>query len=346
MPDTSTTGTQDASAVAAFGPPEHRSRASPPGSATTTLAALHEHFLEELRFNARRSPATLRGYRDSFAVLRSLMPTLGVSQLTAQAMTEFFRRLETRPRLIGRGRERIGVKSSTVATYRGKLNRFFTWLEAKGHIVTSPFRGVPYPRVAYEDRRYLGRVAVERIFSALVLTATWRTRFLRKRNIALFSTLLYSGMRRGELLALRVPDVNLDRLELTIRAETSKSRIRRVVPINSKLCMALEDYLHERGRKGRQSEFLFTSGSEDRPLTSDGLKHLVGQVARLSGVQFHVHQFRHTFAVNFLNQGGDIAKLKQLLGHRDIRMTSAYLRCLPTAAMRNDVEGIALDTLL
>jgi integrase/recombinase XerD len=59
-----------------------------------------------------------------------------------------------------------------------------------------------------------------------------------------------------------------------------------------------------------------------------------------------VHQFRHTFAVNFLNQGGDIAKLKQLLGHRDIRMTSAYLRCLPTSAMRTNVESISLDTLL
>jgi integrase/recombinase XerD len=59
-----------------------------------------------------------------------------------------------------------------------------------------------------------------------------------------------------------------------------------------------------------------------------------------------VHRFRHTFAVNFLNRGGDIAKLKQLLGHRDIRMTSAYLRCLPTSAMRTDVESITLESLL
>jgi integrase len=78
----------------------------------------------------------------------------------------------------------------------------------------------------------------------------------------------------------------------------------------------------------------------------DPILHLVKQVRRLSGVAFHLHQFRHTFAVNFLNRGGDVAKLKQLLGHRDIRMTSVYLRCLPTAAMRGDVENITLDTLL
>jgi integrase len=187
---------------------------------------------------------------------------------------------------------------------------------------------------------------VERVFSALVFTAKWRSRFLRKRNIAIFSMLLYTGMRKGELLGLRVTDLDLDRLEVTIRAETSKSRLRRVVPISSKLSVALEDYLEERQRLRLQSEYLFAAASSDTPFTADGLKHLVEEVKRLSGVIFHIHQFRHTFAVNFLSHGGDIAKLKQLLGHRDIRMTSAYVRCLPTAAMRTDVESITLDTLL
>jgi integrase len=274
------------------------------------------------------------------------MPGLSSDQLSAATMTEFFRRLETRTRLVGRGHERKGVKTSTVATYRSRLGRFFGWLEANGHLSANPFAAIPYPRVEYEDRKYLGRTAIERVFSTLLLSAGWVTRFLRTRNIAIFSTLLYTGMRKGELLALRVADVDLDRREATIRGETSKSRLRRVVPINSKLCLALEDYLGERQRRHQQSEYFFTSSSADAPITADGLKHLVEQVKRLSGVIFHLHQFRHTFAVNFLSHGGDIARLKQLLGHRDIRMTSAYLRCLPTSAMRTDVESISLDTLL
>jgi integrase len=204
---------------------------------------------------------------------------------------------------------------------------------------------MPYPHVEYEDRRYLGRVAVERIFSTLVLAGHWKTKFLRKRNIAMFSLLLYTGLRRGELLGLQVTDADLDRLEIAIRGETSKSRLRRVVPINARLLVALEDFVEERHQRHLKSEYLFTSVA-DSPLTTDGLKHLVTQVRRLSGVNFHIHQFRHTFAVNYLSHGGDIARLRQLLGHRDIRMTSAYLRCLPTSAMRTDVESIALDTLL
>jgi site-specific recombinase XerD len=261
-------------------------------------------------------------------------------------MTEFFRRLETRSRLVGHGQQRVGVRSSTVATYRSKLNRFFEWLKANGNLHANPFAGLPYPRVEYEDRKYLTKSSVERVLTTLILAAPWQRRLVRTRNLALFSTLLYTGLRKGELLGLYVSDYDPNHLTLRIRAETSKSRRQRVVPVNSALATALEDYLEERRRKGLQCARLFVSSRGDRPLTAEGLLHLVKRVQQLSGVRFHLHQFRHTFAVNFLNRGGDVAKLKQLLGHRDIRMTSAYLRCLPTAAMRGDVENITLDTLL
>jgi len=309
------------------------------------ITRLHEEFIAELRHSARLSPETLRGYARSFRLLTSLIPELSVGLLTRSTMTEFFRRLETRRRSVG-GRERVGVKASSLATYRGNLNRFFVWLQEQGKIPANPLSGIPQPRVDYGDRKYLGRVAVERIFACLVIGRPWRTRFLRKRNLAIFAALLYSGLRKGELLAVHVTDLNLDRLELTVRAETSKSRMRRLVPINSALRQALEDYLDERSKRGDRSEYLFTSGTGDQPFTRDGLKHLCDQVQRASGERFHPHQFRHTFAVNFLNRGGDVAKLRQLLGHRDIRMTSLYLRCLPTNAMRADVENLQLDALL
>jgi integrase/recombinase XerD len=323
-----------------------RSSPFPRGPSSTVLGGLHEQFIAEQRFSARRSPATVRGYLQSFSTFTSLMPTLTVAQLTPNAMTEFFRRLDSRSRLVGRGHQRIGVKTSTIATYRSKLGRFFRWLAAQGHLGSDPFRTMPYPRVQYEDRKYLSRSAVERIFSTLILNAPWKSRMLRRRNLAIFATLLYTGVRRGELLGLRITDIDLDRLELTVRAETSKSRQQRTVPISSKLAAALEDYLAERRGLPLLSDQLFTNAAGRQALATEGLKHLIERVKRASGVPFHAHQFRHTFAVNFLNRGGDVAVLKQLLGHRDIRMTSGYLRCLPTSAMRTTVESVTLDTLL
>lgn len=170
---------------------------SPRSSPSSDLSELHEGFLAEQRFAARLSPVTLRGYAQSFALLQSLLPALSLDQLTPVVMTEFFRRLESRRRTFGRGTGAVGVKTSTVATYRSKLGRFFRWLEEKGHIVGSPFAGLSYPRVTYDDRKYLNRASVERIFSALVLQGAWRSSFLRHRNLALFSLLLYTGIRKG-----------------------------------------------------------------------------------------------------------------------------------------------------
>ncbi len=316
----------------------HASRAS-------ELGSLCERFVGELRFSARLTSSTLRGYRQTFSLLRAHLPSLGADQINPETMTEFFRRLDAQP---GRGRRPIshGVKSSTVATYRSKLNRFCRWLVGAGELKVNPFDLMPYPRVEYEDRQYLEKRAIEKIFATTAVGAPWRDTLLRRRNLAILATLLYAGLRKGEILGLYAIDYSPSHLELRVRGETSKSRRQRVVPVNGALAIALEDYLDERRRRGLQCEKLFVSTRGDQPLTADGLLHLVKQVRRLSGVAFHLHQFRHTFAVNFLNRGGDVAKLKQLLGHRDIRMTSAYLRCLPTAAMRGDVENITLDTLL
>lgn len=311
-----------------------------------SLSSLHDQFLAEQRFVSRRAEATLRGYRQCFGTLIALLPDLTIDGLTSAAVTEFCRRLDTRTRFVGRGLERKGVKASTVATYRSKLGRFFRWLQTNGHLAANPFASMPSPRVEYEERQHLDRSAVDRIFANLVFEGSRQSRLLRRRNFAIFALLLYTGIRRGELLGLRVSDINLERRELTVRGETSKSRRPRVVPLNSQASSALLDYLAELRNARARNEYLFPSDSQSGALTGDGLKHLVAQVRRHSGVRFHVHQFRHTFAVNYLNRGGDIARLKQLLGHRDIRMTSGYLRHLPTHAMRDAVEGVTLDSLL
>src|SRR5438128_1147681 len=93
------------------------------------LRRLHDQFVSEQRYSTRLAPTTLQAYRTSFTLLLSLMPALSLGQLTPESLTEFFRRLETRKRRVGRG-ERLGVTASTVATHRGKLGRFFSWLAA------------------------------------------------------------------------------------------------------------------------------------------------------------------------------------------------------------------------
>lgn len=308
------------------------------------LIQLHSAFMRECEFVGKLSPETLRGYRAGFDLLMKLMPAIDVETVSSETMTEFFLRLDQRERRTGGGPPRIGIKKSTAATYRSKLNKFFDWLQQRKIISENPFTLMPYPAIRYEDRKFLKRENIEKIFAAIAMNSY--TAFLKKRELAMFSLLLSCGLRRSELLNLRVYDIDLERKTLLVRAETSKSRRDRTIPLNSMVLLHLAEYFSERKKRNCASPYLFVSSNQDTRLTCDGLKHIVANLNLSARVDFHLHQFRHTFAVNMLNSGCDIAKLKQLMGHSDIRMTAVYLRCLPTNAMRADVEKITFSNLL
>ncbi len=312
------------------------------------LDSLFEEFIELQQFSSGRKLATIKGYRAAYELFRKLVPTIDEpSALTSKAVSGFFRELQIRKRIVGKGQIKSGVKSSTVLTYRSKLDVFFNWLKVKNIIKDSPFDGVDRPNVSYTDRKFIAREDIEKILVAITFNIPWVNNLVKKRNISIFSILLNCGIRKGELLGLKITDLNFKNHELLVRGETSKSGKDRVIPLNSAVTNAIDDYLEERKRYSRTTPFLFVSEHGDRPLSEQGLKHLVAKVSKLSGVKFHVHRFRHTFATNLLAQGSDVYKIKELLGHNDIRMTAVYLRCMPPRAMLGDVETIArIDKLI
>ena len=310
------------------------------------LTQLHKEFMQEQEFSAKLSSETLRGYQSAFDLLVKIIPTITLKIISEKTMTEFFKRLENRERIVGKGIVKKGIKKSTVATYRSKLHKFFEWLKRKGKIEKNPFSNMEYPNVRYEDIKYLKKEEIEKIMIAIEMKIKWKNLFIQKRNSAMFNILLCCGLRKGELLGLKILDIDLQRRTLTVRAETSKSRIDRTIPLNSLALRKLEDYIDELKKKDYSSPYLFVSENKDERFTGHGFKHLVDKLNKEAEVKFHAHQLRHTFAINMLNGGCDLAKLQQLLGHKDIRMTTVYLKCIPTSAMREDVEMLTLDNLI
>jgi site-specific recombinase XerD len=310
------------------------------------LRPLFSEFINEKRYASKASKETLRGYQSTFDLFAKLMPDVGLTDLTSTNMTEFFSLIEKRVRIIGKGKTKRGVKISSIATYRSKLNTFFDWLTENGHIESSPFSKMKYPKVYYDDRQYLKKQDMEKIFLAISFNIKWANHFIECRNLAIFGLAFYCGLRKGELLGLKIHNIDIKRKQIEVSSQTSKSRRQRVVPINVKLLDILKTYLQERKKTAVSDAHLFISDNRKHEFTSFGLKHLMEKVKTASGVNFHIHQLRHTFAVNLLNNGTDIAKIKQLMGHQDIRMTATYLRCLPAKAMQMDLENLTLDNLI
>ena len=202
-----------------------------------------------------------------------------------------------------------------------------------------------YPTPRYEDKKFLYRRQIEMIVTSIT-TNPWKSLLFKKRNLALVYIAFSCGLRKSELINLKVIDIDIEKKWLRVRGETSKSKIDRFIPINSDAFLQLKDYMDERYKNKYETPYLFVSNAKDALLTSHGLKHLVEKLKEISGVKFHMHQFRHTFAVNHVAKGTPLAKLQQMMGHRDIRMTQAYTRCIPTSQMEVDVEKVNLSNLI
>jgi site-specific recombinase XerD len=148
-------------------------------------------------------------------------------------------------------------------------------------------------------------------------------KFLRYRNHAIFSTFIFAGLRKKELVNLKLTDIDIE--NLTIFINQGKGSKDRVIPITYTLAMSLKRYLEERKRLRKTCSQFFVSLNRDSGFTHSGLMRLVNHIKRASGVHFTIHKLRHTFATLMLEGGCDIYSLSKMMGHDNIKTTTIYL---------------------
>jgi len=160
-----------------------------------------------------------------------------------------------------------------------------------------------------------------------------RLRYLTKEEIERFLsccdeklypivfTALNTGMRKSEILGLKWSNVDLKNGYIYI--ERSKNEESRVIPMNKRL---LE--LFKRMYEKRQGDYVFIN-----PKTGDRYKDIKSAfktALKKAGIKnFHFHDLRHTFASHLVMAGVDLTTVKELLGHKDIKMTLRYSHLAP-----------------
>ena len=91
-----------------------------------TLKELFVEYINECKYTSGLRPATIIGYEAVFNHFSVMMPEVTVpALLTVEMLNEFFKRIKTRSRIVGRNTVRVGIIDSTVKTYASKLNVFF-----------------------------------------------------------------------------------------------------------------------------------------------------------------------------------------------------------------------------
>jgi site-specific recombinase XerD len=142
------------------------------------------------------------------------------------------------------------------------------------------------------------------------------------RDRAIILTLVDTGMRATELCELTIADFNDDLRHALVMG---KGRKERLLPMSARTVQAIWRYVVTRDDDTEADAPLFATmhgGFMDR----HSLRHMLGRVSERAGVpKVHPHKFRHTFAINFLRNGGDIYTLQRLLGHTSLDMVKRYL---------------------
>lgn len=116
-------------------------------------------------------------------------------------------------------------------------------------------------------------------------------------------------------------------MQLTIRAEISKSKTTRTLAINPKLIPYLESYL--KVKAGYNTPYFWVSSTKDRNFTADRAKHFVERLKKETDIHIHLHRFRDTFAVNLYLQTHDLLAVMKALGHKSFKQTLSYFRSIP-----------------
>ena len=149
-----------------------------------------------------------------------------------------------------------------------------------------------------------------------------------RRLERLIVSMLYStGMRRAELIGLRVGDVDFSRRTMTVRGKGDKVR---EIPLVSSLCKEISLYLQAVetmvGRERSASEPLAVTGKGLKlyPVFIDrAIKRALGRVGSITGRK-SPHVLRHSLATELLDEGADLNSIKELLGHSSLAATQVY----------------------
>jgi len=143
----------------------------------------------------------------------------------------------------------------------------------------------------------------------------------RGRDRVLLQTAYACGLRIGELIRLKVADIDSARMVIAIRQ--GKGRKDRLVPLSPRLLDVLRDYWLRDRPKG----WLFPGQDPERPLHSGSVQRMCQNLVARLGLSKRVtpHTLRHSFATHMLEAGVDLRTLQAILGHSDLATTAHYL---------------------
>jgi site-specific recombinase XerD len=254
--------------------------------------------------------------------LREHIGDTNISCLNIETARQYVIYLQNRPKFQGhpftpaRGN---GLSVESIRDHIRTLKAFSTWLYVEGYTRENRLKNLklPKPELLIIEPLTPGEIAI-------ILDAIDQKKAAGRRNHVIIVLMLDTGLRASEVVGANLKDFKPMEGCVKVMGEGKKERI---VPVGTVVLTALSEYITyirpEIAAPDCDSLFVSENG---RPITVNALKLFFSRLAKKSGTtQLHAHLCRHTFAINYLLNGGDIFSLKEILGHSSLEMVNRYL---------------------
>ncbi len=283
-----------------------------------------DRFIAYLRDQRHCSPQTVRAYETDLAQFGVFLeeehlggPAPGPQGIDTLAVRGFVASLSRR-----------GLSKASVARKLSAVRSFMKFAVREGRIEASPAAAVPTPK---QPRLLPHDLSVDEMFALLDHIDGTDPASLRDR--AILELLYATGLRVGELVSLRLDDLDVGSQMVRVKGKGGKERM---VPFGAKAHETLSRWLRasaelRRKRQDADAVFLNLRGG---PLTDRSVRRILERRLREAAVQARVspHALRHSFATHLLGAGADLRSIQELLGHASLSTTQRYTH-VSTAAM-------------
>ncbi|MBK9335700.1 MAG: tyrosine-type recombinase/integrase [Lewinellaceae bacterium] len=272
-----------------------------------------ESFFQYLALERRLSPHTLTAYQSDISGFITFITE-------NQCLTSVSEVRHLHIRAWAASQMQDGQSARSVNRRLSCLNTYFKYLKKRGWVDHDPMRKVTAPKMGKRLPVFVQESEMAMLFAQIPFPAD----YYGQKDRLILEILYATGMRRSELVGLKISDVDLGRMVFRVLGKGNKERM---IPFARYLAELIETFLRLRADTfpGTSEPWLFLdkTGQHIQP---DRIYRVVRKYLSLvtTAEQRSPHVLRHSFATHLSNRGADLNAIKELLGHASLAATQMY----------------------
>ena len=262
-----------------------------------------------------------------------------INLINVQIIKDYYEHLKTRDSQVREG----GLSKAYLNKHQQALFKFNEYLKQHNHKAIS----IHLKREEQNQRdslQILTQDEIKQLFKATDYSNEQER--IRKRDKVILVLLYSTGLRRNEVVNLKIKDILFDKERIYVKK--GKNYKERYVPINDYNLKIIEEYIYDYRPafyNYKQTEYLLIN-YRGKPLQGQSLSNRLNEIANTTQdksiikKQITPHILRHSIATHLLEKGAKIETISQFLGHSSLESTQIYTHLLEDKAKTNNDEQL------